>query len=70
MPKPIRKKKTTVELPEPLLKEALEVSGKPLNETIIMGLRLVAARKAFDSLLAMRGKYKSQLDLDELRQDR
>lgn len=69
MAKPERKRKTTVELPEALLKEALEVTGKPINETIALGLRLVAARKAFDRLRARRGKYRSKLDLAALRDD-
>ena len=63
------KKKTTVELPEVLLKEALAVSGKSINETIVMGLKLIAARRSFERLRAQRGKFKSGLDLNRLRSD-
>lgn len=69
MARPIKKKKTTVELPESLLKEALAVTGKSLNETIVMGLRLIAAKQAFDGLRSMRGRYKAKQSLDDLRGD-
>jgi hypothetical protein len=66
---PGKKKKTTVELPEVILRDALEVSGKSLNETVVMGLRLIAAQKSFADLRSMRGKYKSKLNVAEMRDD-
>jgi len=70
MPQLEKRKKTTVEIPESILKNALRVSGKSINETISLGLRLVAAQDAFDELLKHQGSYKSTLKLKALRADR
>jgi hypothetical protein len=70
MPHLEKRKKTTVEIPESILKDALRVSGKSINETVSLGLRLVAAQDTFDELLKLRGSYKSGLKLKTLRADR
>ncbi|MBN8554151.1 MAG: hypothetical protein J0L93_01795 [Deltaproteobacteria bacterium] len=64
------RKKTTVEIPESLLREALRISGKSINETVSLGLRLVAAREASEDLLSMFGTYKSTFNFKKLRDDK
>ena len=64
------RKKTTVEIPEILLREALRVSGKSINETVSLGLKLVAAREASEDLLSMYGSYKSKFNFKKLRDDK
>jgi len=62
-------KKVTVHLPEDLLHDAQAASGKGITETIRQGLRLVAAKDAYDKLRTLRGAYRSKLKTSELRKD-
>jgi len=62
--------KTTVMLPEQLLKEAQLATGEGITQTLRMGLQLLAKKKVYDEMLKMRGTYSFSLDLDELREDR
>jgi len=63
-------KKITVQVPEELLKRALDSSGKGLTSTVRQGLELVAAGKAYRQLRQLRGKVRFSINLDELRNDR
>ncbi len=65
-----KRKKTTVEISESLLNRALKVSGKSINETVALGLRLVSAKEAYDRLLELRGTYRSKMNIGKLREDR
>lgn len=71
MSKPKKEKltKTTVMLPESLLKEAQQVSGLGITPTLRMALELLSAKKRFSELLALKGTYKSKLNLKDLRED-
>jgi len=62
--------KVTVELPVELLKRARASTGEGITGTIRRGLELVAATRAQERLLALRGKVKFSIDLDALREDR
>lgn len=59
-----------MELPEELLRDAQEVTGEGVTETVRRGLRLVAAGKAYRGIRRLRGKVKFSIDLSELRADR
>ena len=62
--------KVTVELPVDLLERARASTGEGITATIRRGLEMVAATRAQERLLALRGKVKFSIDLDELRKDR
>jgi hypothetical protein len=59
-----------MELPEDLLRDALEATGEGMTATVRRGLRLVAAGRAYKRLRRLRGKVRLSLDLAELREDR
>ncbi len=61
-------KRVTVNLPAKLLTEAEEVSGRGITETIVLGLELVARRRAYASALALKGKLHLNIDLDGSRE--
>lgn len=63
-------KKITVHIDEGLLKKAQRSTGEGLTATIRRGLQLVAASLAYKKLLQLKGKYKFNINLDELRKDR
>jgi len=62
--------KVTVELPSALLDRARASTGEGITATIRRGLEMVAATRAQERLLALRGKVKFSIDLDKLREDR
>ncbi len=62
--------KVTVELPVDLLDRARTSTGEGITATIRRGLEMVAATRAQERLLALRGKVKFSIDLDQLRDDR
>lgn len=62
--------KVTVELPADLLERARKSTGEGITATIRRGLEMVAATRAQERLLALRGKVKFSIDLDKLREDR
>ena len=63
-------KKVTIELPANLVRQAQRATGKGITETIRQGLKLVAAGRAYEKLRTFRGKFKSSINLEELREDR
>lgn len=63
-------RKITVVVPEELVRRAKRATGLGLAPTVRKGLELVAARKAYSTLLGARGKVELDLDLDALREDR
>jgi hypothetical protein len=63
-------KKVTVILPTDLIDQALNASGLGLTPTLRRGLELVAAKDVYKKLLALKGKFDLDLDLEELRKDR
>jgi len=60
----------TANLPEPLLAEAMEVTGRGITETLIAGLNLVRRVRAYEKALALRGKVRLRVDLDASRERR
>lgn len=63
-------RKVTMELPEDLVREALEETQESLTETVRQGLQILIARRAGRGLAELRGKLDLKLDLAELRRDR
>jgi hypothetical protein len=61
-------KRVTVNLPAKLLSEAEEVSGAGITETIVLGLELLARRRAYAKGMALKGKLRLDLDLDVSRE--
>jgi len=63
-------RKITVGIPPELLKKAQQASGKGITQTVRAGLELIAASRAYDRLLKMRGKVRFSRTLEELKADR
>jgi hypothetical protein len=64
----MKRKRVTANLPEELLEEAMRATGKGITVTLVEGLELVARRRAYQKLLALKGKLDLELDLDRLRE--
>jgi len=60
-------RRITVDLPGDLLDAALEVSGKGVTETLVEALELIRRRRFYSRALALHGKIRLELDLDEAR---
>ena len=65
-----RGRRITANLPERLLEEAMEVTGKGITETLVEGLRLVRRARAYEKAMALRGKVNLSIDLDTSRERR
>lgn len=63
-------KRITANLPEGLLEEAMETTGKGITETLAEGLELVKRTRAHRKALALRGKIDLDLDLEVSRERR
>lgn len=63
-------KKVTIEVPEDLLEKAQQATGAGITQTIRTGLQLVAASRAYDQLLQLRGKVRFSRTWEELKDDR
>ena len=67
---PVKKsQKITVHVPSDLLSKARESTGRGITETVLQGLRLVAAAEAYRSLRALQGRVPVSMDLEALRED-
>jgi hypothetical protein len=65
-----RARRVTANLPENLLDDAMDVTGKGITETLIEGLRLVRRARAYEKARALHGKIRLHVDLDESRERR
>ena len=65
-----RGRRITANLPEQLLEDAMEVTGKGITETLVEGLRLVRRARAYEKAMALRGKVNLAIDLDVSRERR
>lgn len=63
-----RTRRITANIPETLLKEAVEATGASLTETLIQGLKLVKRTNAFNKAQALKGKLDLTIDLDSSRE--
>lgn len=63
--------RTTLDIPEDLLAEAMRVAKtRSKTSTIILSLQELIKRKKIERLRSMRGKVTLDIDLDVLRRDR
>jgi hypothetical protein len=60
----------TANLPEDLLREAMQVTGTGITETLTTGLRLVRRSGAYERAMALKGKVRLQVDLETSRERR
>jgi hypothetical protein len=60
-------RRVTANLPAELLDAAMEVTGRGVTETIVEGLAQVQRRRFYDRAVALRGKIKLDIDVDEVR---
>lgn len=68
MPAAVRK--ITVKVPADLLSKAQKASGAGVTQTICAGLELIAAGRAYERLLELRGKVQFSRTSEELKADR
>lgn len=61
-------RRVTVNLPEDLLHEAMEISGKGITDTLVDGLRLVRQSRAHGRARALRDRLNLDIDLDQSRE--
>ena len=57
----------TVNLPKKLVKDAQSLTQSTVTGTLIEGLQMVKQRGAYEKLMALKGKIRLDLDIDELR---
>jgi hypothetical protein len=60
-------RRITANLPDDLLESAMQVTGKGITETLIEGLEQVQRRRFYERALALRGKLRLSIDLEETR---
>ena len=70
MPDMTSAKRITANLPRDLLEDAMNVTKKGITETLVEGLRQVRRRSAYEKAMALRGKIKLDIDLENARERR
>lgn len=60
-------RRVTANLPSDLLDSAMEATGRGITETIVEGLTQVQRRRFYDRAIALRGKLKLEIDLEQTR---
>lgn len=60
-------RRVTANLPIDLLDAAQQVTGKGITETLIEGLEQVRRRRFYERAIALRGKIRLKIDLEETR---
>jgi len=63
-------KRITANLPEDLLEEAMETTGKGITDTLTEGLELVRRTRAYRKAMELRGTLEIELDLEASRERR
>ena len=63
--------RTTLDLPEDLLKEAMQLSNvRTKTGTVILSLQELINKRKIERLRELKGKLDLDIDLDDLRRDR
>jgi hypothetical protein len=62
-------KKLTILLPEDLVRAATKATRQGITPTVRLGLKLVAARDAYETLRDLRGKIRLGIPWKQLRRD-
>lgn len=63
-------KRITANLPEELLQEAMETTGKGITDTLTEGLELLRRTRAYRKAMRLKGALDLEIDLDESRERR
>lgn len=63
-------KRITANLPEELLEEAMETTGKGITDTLTEGLELVRRTRAYRKAMDLRGAIDLEIDLEKSRERR
>jgi len=61
-------KRITANLPEDLLRDAMEITGKGITDTLVDGLRRIRQSRAFEKAQALRGRISLKISLEESRE--
>jgi hypothetical protein len=61
-------RRVTANIPEDLLARARRATGKGITGTIVEGLEALDRRAAAEKLIALAGKVKIDIDLDQARE--
>ena len=61
-------RRITANLPKNLLEDAMEVTGKGITDTLIEGLQRLCRIRAYEKAMALRGKIRLKIDLQESRE--
>lgn len=61
-------RRITANLPEELLRDAMEVTGKGITDTIVEGLDHLRRSGAYKAALALKGKIQLEIDLERSRE--
>lgn len=61
-------RRITANLPEELLEEAMGITRKGITDTLVDGLERIRRSGAYEKALALKGKLKLEIDLEESRE--
>jgi hypothetical protein len=64
----IMTKRITANLPDDLLRDAMQATGEGITETLIRGLRQVSRSRAYDKAQSLRRKISLRINLEESRE--
>lgn len=64
----ITPRRITANIPEGLLEDAMQVTGKGITETLVEGLKLVQRAAAYEKAMQLKGKLQLDVDLQESRE--
>ena len=63
-----RARRITANLPHQLLEDAMKATQKGITETLVEGLRLVRRAHVYEKAMAMKGRIRLHVDLEESRE--
>lgn len=61
-------KRVTANLPQDLLRQAMDVTGEGITETIVAGLDRIRRSGAYATAMKLRGKIRLEVDLESSRE--
>ena len=64
----ITTRRITANLPADLLEEAMRVTGKGITPTLCEGLERVRRARAYEKAIALKGRIRLEIDLEESRE--
>ncbi|HEV8307440.1 MAG TPA: hypothetical protein VGW35_07205 [Methylomirabilota bacterium] len=63
-------RRITANLPDDLLRDAMRVTRAGITETVIEGLRLVRRTRVYDRAMALKGRVRLAIDIEQSRERR